>query len=57
MIHWSEMMAPVYALCDLVKLDPVLNTITSIFIADSMLIIRYIDEDGNHRHVSEKFEL
>lgn len=56
MIHWSDMLAPVYALCDLADVDPVLNTIESIFIADQMLIVRYIDEDGIHRHVSKKYE-
>ena len=55
-IHWTEIVAAVYAICDAVKLDPVLNKIESIHIGDQMVIVRYTDEEGVLRHVSEKYE-
>lgn len=57
MIHWSELVAAVYAVCDAVGIDPVLNEITSIYIGENTAIVRYLDENGVQRHISKKYEM
>lgn len=57
MIKWIDMIDPVYTLVRMCDLDPESITITSIFIGEHMLIIRYLDENGVLRHVSQKYDL
>lgn len=56
MIHWSDMMAPVYVLCELAGVDPIANTVLGISVGDNRLIIRYKDMNNNVRHSSVEYE-
>ena len=46
--RWIDMIDPVYTLVRIAGLDPELINITSIFIGDQMLIVRYLDDFQPH---------
>lgn len=51
------MVDPVYTLALLAGVDPELNSIISIFIQDSRLIVRYTDENGKSDFSSVEYNL